>query len=298
MSKYTTEVRFLCETEAGLTESAGFNDVFNVIMTAAPKIFNFTWPIFDENYRLPLEIKILRHFYTREICEETVGLWKLRLNDRLNMIMPYYNQLYESELIKFNPLYDVDLLKEHEGQSHGSHSAEKDSRQGTVETKNTETSSSYENKEDVHGVTVANEDSNNSGETTHWNLYSDTPQGGINGITNDLDSVSNNTYLTNARKETDENTGNNSSVTTGSSQDKTAGEGSQAQSSEEVLASNITGSDKEKRTVTNLDEYTEHITGKQGSGSYSKMLLEFRKTFLNIDQMIMDELNDLFFGLW
>lgn len=298
MSKYTTEVRFICETEAGLTESTGFNDVLDVITTAAPNIFNFTWPIFDETYRLPLEIKILRHFYTREICEETVGLWKLRLNDRLNMIMPYYNQLYASELIQFNPLYDVDLLKEHEGQSHGSHSAEKDSRQGTVETKNTETSSNYENKEDVHGVTVANEDSNSSSENTHWNLYSDTPQGGINGITNDLDSVSNNTYLTNARKETDENTSNNSSVSTGNSQDKTTGEGSQAQSSEEVFASNATGSDKEKRTVTNLDEYTEHITGKQGSGSYSKMLLEFRKTFLNIDQMILDELNDLFFGLW
>ena len=27
MSKYTTEVRFICETASGLTESAGLNDV-------------------------------------------------------------------------------------------------------------------------------------------------------------------------------------------------------------------------------------------------------------------------------
>ena len=62
---------------------------------------------------MPLEIKILMHFYTREIGEETFGLWQLRLCDRLNVIMPYYNQLYKSELIKFNPMYDVDLTTEH-----------------------------------------------------------------------------------------------------------------------------------------------------------------------------------------
>ena len=80
---------------------------------------NFIAPIFDENYRVPLEIKIIRHFYTREIGEETFGLWQLRLCDRLNVIMPYYNQLYKSELIKFNPMYDVDLTTEHERANDG-----------------------------------------------------------------------------------------------------------------------------------------------------------------------------------
>ena len=31
MSKYTTEVRFICETNANLTESVGFNDIENVL---------------------------------------------------------------------------------------------------------------------------------------------------------------------------------------------------------------------------------------------------------------------------
>ena len=96
MSKYTTEVRFLCESEAGLINSEGFNSIATVLTEAAPKIFNFDFPIFDETYRTPLEVKILRHYYTREICEETVGLWKLRLQDKLNMIMPYYKRMIYS----------------------------------------------------------------------------------------------------------------------------------------------------------------------------------------------------------
>ena len=112
MSKYTTEVRFICEVNSGLNESVGYSKIEDVITGAMPKIFDFDFPIFDESYRSVLERKILKHFYTREICEETVGLWKLRLNTRLNEIMPYYNKLYKSELLNFNPLYTDNLKRE------------------------------------------------------------------------------------------------------------------------------------------------------------------------------------------
>lgn len=119
MSDYTTQIRFICESKSGLTDSVGFSGIMEAIENSVDDIFNFEWPIFDEAYRVPLEIKILRHFYTREIGEETFGLWQLRLCDRLNVIMPYYNQLYKSELIKFNPMYDVDLTTEHERANDG-----------------------------------------------------------------------------------------------------------------------------------------------------------------------------------
>ena len=115
MSKYTTEVRFICESYAGLSDSVGLTNVNTVLQNSVDKVFDFDFPIFDENYRRPLEIKILKHFYTREICAETVGLWKLWLNDKLNVIMPYYNQLYSSTLLEFNPLYDVNLTRKHQG---------------------------------------------------------------------------------------------------------------------------------------------------------------------------------------
>ena len=51
MSKYTTQVRFICESLAGLTESKGYDDVNSIIETAAPKIFSFDFPMFDDSYR-------------------------------------------------------------------------------------------------------------------------------------------------------------------------------------------------------------------------------------------------------
>ena len=82
MSKYTTEVRFICENLAGLTESKGCNDVDDILDDSWDKIFG-NFPIFDEEYREGLCKKILKHFYTREIGYETVGLWKLKLNTKM-----------------------------------------------------------------------------------------------------------------------------------------------------------------------------------------------------------------------
>lgn len=104
MAKYTTELRHICESFAGLDHSVGYQSIKDVLDDSWDKVFDFDFPIFDENYREPLCKKILKHFYTREICEETVGLWQLRLDDRMNEIMPYFNKLYESELISIEPL--------------------------------------------------------------------------------------------------------------------------------------------------------------------------------------------------
>nr|DAP65735.1 MAG TPA: Lower collar protein [Caudoviricetes sp.] len=164
MSKYTTQVRFICESSANLTESTGFNDIENVLDKSWSKIFS-NFPIFDEKYRPELCKKILRHYYTREICCETVGRWKLFLSDKMKNIMPYYNQLYHSELLKIQPLVSVDRSVTHEG-----------SGNETKTTNRNETNSSS---------------SRTDGSTDTWSYYSDTPQGGIAG----LDS---NDYLTNA----------------------------------------------------------------------------------------------------
>lgn len=63
-----------------------------------------TYPIFDERYRPILNDKIIDHFYTREICTPAPDRFNRFLERRMNEIMPYYNQLYHSERIKYNPL--------------------------------------------------------------------------------------------------------------------------------------------------------------------------------------------------
>ena len=111
MSMYTTELRYICET---MTEEPlenfdnlkGVRRIDAIIDSSKGNIFDFDYPIFDEAYRGVLEKKIIRHYYTREIGAETFGLFQLYLSDKMNEIMPYYNQLYASELLSnnINPL--------------------------------------------------------------------------------------------------------------------------------------------------------------------------------------------------
>lgn len=274
MSKFTTEVRFICETNAGYDTSQGYNSVDEILTISAPKIFNFDFPIFDENYRLPLEKKILRHYYTREICEETVGLWKLRLEDKLNLIMPYYNKLYESELLKFNPFYDVD--KTTTGDSDFKSNTNQDTS-GTEVIKD-------DNTRELDTQTVEHEEIGRT--NNNWNLFSDTPQGGIEGIIGEGHTVGEKFYLTDARNITD--TGSEIRDTTSQQTGTITDDGNR----------NRQYNDNKQGRINNLNEYTEHVVGKQGSASYSKMLMEFRETFLRIDEKLIKELEPLFFSLW
>lgn len=259
MSKYTTQVRFICESKSGLEVSGGSGDVDNIIACSWNKIFTSKTPFFDETYRSVLCSKILKHYYMREICCEAVGLWTLWMNTRLEEIMPYYNQLYESAKIEFNPMHDVDLTREHKRTENETASGNRDTtgNRDTNITSNGTTNrrtNSDENKKD---------------------LYSDTPQGA-------LTSVENETYLTNARKITDNVNGTDNAEVNNT----------------EKNASDY--SDKEETTsnVDTTEDYLETLVGKQGTESFSSLLNKFRETFLNIDMQVIEEFSDLFFGLW
>ena len=279
MSKYTTEVRFICESKSGLENSSGADNVDEVIEGAWDKIFTSKVTFFDESYRSVLCQKILKHYYLREICCETVGIWKLWMNERLETIMPYYNQLYESELIKFEPLNDVNLTRKHDRTVDGT-----EQRNGeTSDTSNgtREVTGTNDTKETGTGKTTT---SGNSNETKR-DLYSDTPQGAITGLENE-------NYLTNARKITDGVTSSGNENT-----DTTRNVGNDY-TENETTNNTKNGTNKVTGTSNTTEDYLEILVGKQGSGTYSKMLMEFRDTFLNIDMMVINEFKDLFFGLW
>ena len=307
MSKYTTEVRFICETASGLSESKGYNSVNDIITQAIPKVFNFDFPIFDEAYRNVLLKKILKHYYTREISEETVGLWKLRMDTRLNEIMPYYNQLYKSELLEFNPLYDVDYTRAHKGNGTNNRTgntnktvneaykksiAEEATKNETDNRKITSKNTIASNSE-TNGTNSSNESGNS------LDKYSDTPQG-------QLDNLVNGNYLTNARDIDSERTvnGNNSETSSGSGTNdytETNGNtltGTNTRNITDDSQRGMTENENVTDSVNSTEEYLEKVSGKMGSGNYSEMLMKYRKTFLNIDMMVIDELEDLFFGLW
>lgn len=254
MSKYTTEVRFICENLSGLEESKGYNDVNNIINMARPKIFDFEYPLFDSEYKPVLESKIIKHFYTREIGLETYGLWKLKLETKLQEIMPYYNKLYDSELLEFNPLYTKDYTR-----------TTKASGVSSQNSASASVSSSTQNE------THADKTNDARGKVS-TDLYSDTPQG-------QLTHVEDESYLTNARQIKDNDVGHA----------ETAGNVN--------TSGNVTGNTIGNVTGNTLDDYIERVIGYDGVCP-SDLLDKFRKTFLNIDMLIINELEELFLQLW
>ena len=79
MSKYTLELRRIHQTH---------------------KVFDFDYDFYtnDETIKYNFEDKFINEYYFNEIGFETVGRFKQRLKTKLNKIMPYYTQLYQTEL--------------------------------------------------------------------------------------------------------------------------------------------------------------------------------------------------------
>lgn len=276
MSKYTTEVRFICESYTQNINSFNIDEILNECWE---KIFYTKVMFFDESYKNILCKKILKHFYFREICCETVGLWKIWMNTKLEEIMPYYNELYKSALLKFDPLIDVDMNIKKNRTTDGTTKEDKNNNETTSTVKDSQgnTTNNINRNETTNTV--------NTTDQTNYNLYSDTPQGDLNGLEDKK-------YLTNARKTTDEL--NNSINKEGNNTENSSTEYNENNTINENINATYTATGATKT----IDDYIEKISGKRGNKTYSSMLYEFRKSILNIDLMVIEEFNDLFFNLW
>lgn len=275
MSKYTTEVRYICEEAAGLQESVGFDDIWNVLTdeTVAKVFQNITFPLFDEAYRIPLEKKILLHYYTREIGFETVGLWKLKLTSRLNDIMPLYNQLYQSAKDATGiDFFNTADYKEVVGQQYDK--TETMTKGAGKTTKHTGTDTSTRTPDLTTATTSENKGSI---------INADTPQSTIGN----LETTTQNKIFASDFSKSKDNATSTEGIT---GTDKT----------ENVYNSTVeekgTGADS-VNTKVNLDKKERTVVGRYGETAAS-LLKEMRSTFLNIDNMIIEELDDLFMLLW
>lgn len=94
MSSYTLELRHIHQTH---------------------KVFNFDYDFYTDSdiIKSKFEQKFIDEYFFHEIGQETVARFQHRLRTRLNKIMPYYKQLYETELAAkdINFLLNKDLTE-------------------------------------------------------------------------------------------------------------------------------------------------------------------------------------------
>lgn len=188
------------------------------------------YPIFNEEYRRTLNNKIIEHFYFREIGFETPQLFKRFLNRKLNEIMPYYNKLYETELLEYDPLTNYNR---------------------TEITNRGEAVQNAINSSDNGQVNDSGNSSNqSSGSSSGKSVYSDTPQGFLQNT--DIDA---NTYASSADKSQNTTSGSGSntyqSARTTSSSTATTG----SSNTTENITKSITGKDGSKSFAELVKEY-------------------------------------------
>lgn len=228
---------------------------------------------------------------------ETAELFKRYLNTTMCEIMPYYNQLYKSELLEFNPFYNVDKTI----------TADKNNNSvsdfiGNITGKNTQTADS-ENTQTNNGkqqtTTAATSTGESIGNSTttnkNKNVSSDTPQGFLS-----INSIENETYASAAEMGNAESI-NNTKATSNNAEncttDQTTADESKAKGTTKSNATTATDTEN-KTTSTDFENYVSHVIGKSEGETYSEMLMKFRETFLNIDMMIIDELKTCFMMIY
>ena len=229
MSKYTTELRYLVKMgfDFGLT----------------------SYPIFDENYRSILNQKIIDHYYYKEIGFETPARFRHYLKSKLNEIMPYYNQLYKSQLVLINPLYNTDYTE--------------------TSNRNIKTDSTSTNSGNATNNSAST--SENESNDLIFSVSDSTPAGLISAV-----DLKGDLYASSANRADNTNTNTNTANTQNTLTD----------TSEAEIKSN------------NLEDYIRTVKGNTGGKSQAEMLKDYRSTFLNIDLQIINELNELFMGVY
>lgn len=108
MSKYTIQIKDIVNSYNDVTDLKKIDEKLEV---ARKYIFDFEYPVIDDITKARIEKAILKHYYYREIAFETVGMFKIKLNDRLNLIMSRYNALYKKQDLNVSP-YVNSYLKE------------------------------------------------------------------------------------------------------------------------------------------------------------------------------------------
>lgn len=295
MSKYTSRVIDICSGITGKSELGEFADIDELIASARPLIFNFDYPLFDDEYKTTLETKILEHYLMREIGAETYGLWKQFLKTKLREIMPYYNKLYETASLEFDPLFDVHLRTEKTGEMGGTNQ---------VQNNVTRTDNLQQEFDNVKVEKTASTEYGSSQEKSGQDstkvlgsksdLYSDTPQGGLNGF----EGLANYTYLTNAREISESS---DTTMKYGSKVQNDGGDSYEDSSTKSGKIKNTgTRSDTGSNTTTRdlNDHYIKTVEGRTGKRSAVELIREYREAILNIDMMVINELNNLFMLLW
>ena len=297
LSSYTTELRTYIESFSQYQESLSYKEKIEIGRT---KLFDFDYPIFDLSYKKVFETHIIRKFYNREIGFETEGLFKFNLETWLNINMPYYNRLFESEMLEYDPLINSEMNVKH---TQKNERKQKDLKEVDTDSLNTqkaindmESEGSYAGKNITSGGANQNTKSDNKADNFERNVKSDTPDGRLRLQTQEGKGVIE--YASGIEEDatTIRGTANNtqSSNYHGASNDNSSGKNTSKSNTDVEGKGLINVKDKLDSNVNEIEDFIQSRIGKIGVATYPEMVIKYRNSFLRIENLIHNELQQLF----
>ena len=297
-------------------------------------LFTFYYDM-PEEYKPIFEHKFLLRFGYRNIGYDSYQMFKRMLESRLLEIMPRYLKLYESENVIDNPFINTriqsDTFSRNKGRrklyetiNNKSHHFGTTSGSNTLASRSGSASGSNSNHIETNNAVSKQRGISDSG-TTKLNLFADTPQStvqsqsqtqtqaqgvagdGSGSGTSSSANYFNDGYITTATKDRDtstqinsgsENSWNQKSDETGISEYGVSGGSSNSVDQSQSKGGDVHYHDREN---VSADQETTLGNGRQEGLSgvlVSDALLEWRKTFINIDFMLLDDLECLFMGVY
>lgn len=209
MARYTLNLSEICQvltnTDTSNMQGNAFDYIDDITSQALPIIFSNRISIYDNDVERELLLrKILEHYWEYEICTYTPNDFILRINRKLNEIMPYYNQLWESTKLEFDPFVDTDYTSE--GKTDANDTTSEDNNQDQKHSGNDtdtadHTGADTRNSQDGGSESAVSTNTQNNTGTSHnerednytatrgditpkhWRYNNDTPQNSVSGIT-------------------------------------------------------------------------------------------------------------------
>lgn len=289
--EYTTELRSFFEN---LPENADTSIPHRqVIENGRKRLFDFEYPIFDENFKKVFETDFIRNFYIRQIGFETFGLFKFQLETWLLINMPYYNKLFESELLQYDPLTNAKMDVTHNKKNDKKQNDTRSSTEQINRTGNTSTNDTSNMTGTSESESTRNDDATVTDNNFNRELESITPDGRLS-ITPNADGSGVIEYANNI-KENKETNSKTSSVDGTETSNQTSNVTNTNTGSANVT-DNVTDTknDSVVSSINDIEDFIQHRTGKIGVQSYAKLVQDYRAALLRIERDIFKEMNQLF----
>lgn len=158
MATFTTRISDFIESFTDFRNLQETTD--KKIETGMPYLFSFNYDFYtpSEADKIEFQKQFIRHFYMHEIGFETIGLFKMRLRDKLDLIMPRYKEIYVAQMLLDEKL--LENINIHDIENEKTNTTKENNENGISQVKNKATieNNSQGIQSDSPQTTYANND--------------------------------------------------------------------------------------------------------------------------------------------